>query len=77
MEEYKGYRISSTPDLVAYGIEYVGRGSPPISLRGFFTDKKTAKRFIDIYLSGKEVKDGENDPDGGSKQVQRRTRNRR
>lgn len=77
MEEYKGYRIASTPDLVAYQVEYVGRGSQPFSLRGYFTDKRTAKRFIDVYLDGKEVDNGKDDSSGRSQQVQRRTRNRR
>lgn len=73
MEEYKGYRIKPTPDLVAFEVEYVGRGSQPLSLRGFFTDKKTARKFIDNYVSRKEVDSGKADSGRRGKQVQRRT----
>lgn len=73
MEEYKGYTIKSTPDLVAYEVEYMGRGSEPRMLRGLFTDRKTARKFIDVYLTGKEDSGGKTNSSRGSKQVQRRT----
>lgn len=77
MEEYKGYMIRSASTLIGYEVEYIGRGSQPLSLRGFFTDKKTAKKFIDIYIKGKEEKDDEIVQRSGSEQVQRRTKYRR
>lgn len=77
MEEYKGYMIKSVPTLIGYEVEFIGRGSQPLSLRGLFTDKKTAKKFIDIYIKGKEEKDDEIVQRSGSKQVQRRTKYRR
>lgn len=69
MEEYKGYKIVPTPSMIAYQVEYVGRGSQPTSLRGLFTDKKTAKRFIDTYLKGKEDTSGKAVSSRRSKQV--------
>lgn len=77
MEEYKGYLIKPSSSVIAYEVEYIGRGSQPLSLRGVFTDKKTAKKFIDIYIKGKEEKDGEIVQRSGSEQVQRRAKYRR
>lgn len=77
MEEYKGYIIKSVPALIGYEVEFIGRGSQPLSLRGIFTDKRTARKFIDIYIERKEVKDGEKLQRSGSKQIQRRIDNRR
>jgi hypothetical protein len=77
MEEYKGYMIRSAPALIGYEVEFIGRGSQPLSLRGIFTDKRTARKFIDIYVEGKEVKSGEKLQRSGSEQIQRRTGHRR
>lgn len=77
MEEYKGYIIKPVPDLIGYQVEYDGRGSAHMSLRGQFTDKGTAKKFIDKYLKGKEEVDGETIPSSRDKQVQRRINHRR
>lgn len=70
-EEYKGYVIKPTLSLVAYEVEYMGRGSEPRMLRGLFTDRKTARRFIDVYLEGKEDSGGKAVSSRRSKQVQR------
>lgn len=77
MEEYKGYIIKPVPDLIGYQVEYIGRGSAHLSLRGSFTDRATAKKFIDKYLARKEEKDGEKLQRSGSEQIQRRTNYRR
>lgn len=77
MEEYKGYIIRPLADLIGYQVEYDGRGSAHMSLRGLFTDKGTAKKFIDKYLKGKEEEDGKKLQRSGSKQIQRRSGNRR
>lgn len=77
MEEYKGYMIKPIRDLIGYEVEYIGRGSAHMSLRGYFTDRATARKFIDKYLEGKEVKDGEKLQRSGSEQIQRRTNHRR
>lgn len=58
MEEYRGYSISFSKDFIAFEVEYIGRGSAHNSLRGYFTDKRTAKKFIDVYLDRKEGKSG-------------------
>lgn len=77
MEEYKGYQIVPADNVIGYEIKYIGRGSNHLSLRGIFTDKRTAKKFIDVYLEGKEVESGETSTSGRSKQIQRRSYNRR
>lgn len=77
MEEYKGYTIKPVKDLIGYQIEYTGRGSTHMSLRGSFTDRATARKFIDKYTERKEVEDGEKLQRSGSKQIQRRTNYRR
>jgi hypothetical protein len=77
MEEYKGYMIKPVENLIGYQVEYIGRGSAHMSLRGYFTDKGIARKFIDKYLERKEEEDGEKLQRSGSKQIQRRTYNRR
>lgn len=77
MEEYKGYMIKPIQNLIGYQVEYIGRGSAHMSLRGFFTDRGTARKSIDKYLERKEVEDGKNLQRNGSEQIQRRTRHRR
>lgn len=77
MEEYKGYEIRYCSSLIGYEVNYIGRGSNHQSLRGIFTDKNVAKKFIDKYVEGKEAEDGEKLQHSGSKQVHRRTNNRR
>lgn len=77
MEEYKGYVIKSAPDVIGYLVEYIGRGSAHMSLRGAFTDKRLAKKMIDIYVTGKEEEDAKKLQRSGSKQIQRRVGNRR
>jgi hypothetical protein len=77
MEEYKGYVIKPIPNIIGYEVEYIGRGSAHMSLRGYFTDRRTARKMIDIYVTRKEVEDGEKLQRSGSKQIQRRTNYRR
>lgn len=77
MEEYRGYSIKFSQAFIAFEVEYIGRGSAHNSLRGHFTDKRTAKKFIDVYLNGKEEEDDEKLQRSGSKQIQRRTNHRR
>lgn len=77
MEEYKGYTIKFCSSLIGYEIEYIGRGSLHLSLRGIFTDKPTAKKFIDEYLKRKEGLDDENVQPSRSKQIQQRSNYRR
>lgn len=77
MEEYKGYMIKPVENLIGYQIEYIGRGSAHISLRGYFTDKAVARKFIDKYLERKEEENGEKLQRSGSKQIQRRSYHRR
>lgn len=77
MEQYKGYTIRPCDSLIGYEIEYIGRGSLHLSLRGLFTDKSIARKSIDKYEKRKEDVNGENLQRSGSKQIQRRTYNRR
>lgn len=77
MEEYKGYTIKPSHEMIGYVVEYIGRGSAHMSLRGSFTDKRTARKMIDLYTTRKEVEDGEKLQRSGSKQIQRRTNYRR
>lgn len=77
MEEYKGYSIVSSRDTIGYEVEYVGRGSAHMSLRGSFTDKRTAKKMIDIYVTRKEEEDDKKLQRSRSEQVQRRVKYRR
>lgn len=75
MEEYRGYIIKPISSLVGYEVEYSGRGSAHLSLRGYFTDKSTARKFIDIYLKRKEERDDKKLQRSRSKQIHRRLDN--
>lgn len=78
--EYKGYMIKPLDSLLGYEIEYIGRGSSHLSLRGMFTSTKIAREFIDRYETLKEEKEeerGETVQRSGSKQIQRRSNYRR
>jgi hypothetical protein len=56
-EEYRGYRIVHDFGQMVRIINE-GKGAIPAILRGSYTNRTFAKKSIDVYLEGKDIKDG-------------------
>lgn len=62
MIEYRGYNITSDGTYLMRKIEAIGRGSVHLSLRGLFTNEKSARKSIDFYEDNKiEKEEAQND----------------
>lgn len=59
--EYRGYSIENIGTFAMKEIKTIGRGSVHMSLRGNYTDSKTAMKAIDFYEDSKPVKEKQED----------------
>lgn len=59
--EYRGYSIENIGTFAMKEIKAIGRGSVHMSLRGNYTDSKTAMKAIDLYEDNKPVKEKQED----------------
>lgn len=55
--EYRGYNIESIGTFAMKEIKAIGRGSVHMSLRGNYTDFRTAMKAIDFYEDNKQTKE--------------------
>ena len=59
--EYRGYNIENIGTFAMKEIKAISRGSVDMSLRGNYTDSKTAMKAIDFYEDNKPVKEKQED----------------